>query len=46
MGVPALLYELILREIDVTMITLYFRPLAIPYTKTSHFKRDTSVTRV
>ena len=46
MSVPAMLYEFILREIDVTLITRYYRPYLTVYTKTTHFERDTPVTRV
>ena len=46
MSVPALLHELILREIDVTLIKRYFEQLYLPLRKTAHFKRDTPITRV
>ena len=44
MSVPAMLYEFILHAIDVTLITRFF--FAVSHTKTTHFKRDTPVTRV
>ena len=44
MSVPALLHELILREIDVTLIKRYFEQLYLPLRKTAHFKRDTPIT--
>ena len=46
MSVPALLHELILREIDVALIKRYFEQLYLPLRKTVHFKRDTPITRV
>ena len=46
MSVPALLHELILREIDVTLIKRYFEQLYIPLRKTAHFKRDSPISRV
>ena len=46
MSVPAMLYEFILQAIDVTLITRHTILSAVPYTKTTHFKRDTRVTRV